>query len=58
MSLMFDMRALIAQWRDDPTGTYRSWFLWDERLKNSHPGETPVFYGDDPVEGESSTTSL
>lgn len=29
-----DIRTLIARWRDDPGGTYRSWFLWDERLKN------------------------
>ena len=28
------LRALIARWRDDPGGTYRSWFLWEERLKN------------------------
>jgi type II restriction enzyme len=26
--------ALIRRWRDDPNGTYRSWFLWEERLKN------------------------
>jgi type II restriction enzyme len=26
--------ALIARWRDDPGGTYRTWFLWEERLKN------------------------
>lgn len=25
---------LIHRWRDDPGGTYRGWFLWDERLKN------------------------
>lgn len=25
---------LIARWRDDPGGTYRTWFLWEERLKN------------------------
>ena len=25
---------LIARWRDDPGATYRTWFLWDERLKN------------------------
>ena len=25
---------LINRWRDDPGGTYRTWFLWDERLKN------------------------
>ena len=27
-------RALIARWRDDSGGTYRTWFLWEERLKN------------------------
>ncbi len=27
-------RELIRRWRDDPGATYRSWFLWDERLKN------------------------
>jgi len=26
--------ALIARWRDDPNATYRSWFLWEERVKN------------------------
>lgn len=26
--------SLIKLWRDDPGGTYRSWFLWEERLKN------------------------
>jgi type II restriction enzyme len=26
--------ALIARWREDPGGTYRTWFLWEERLKN------------------------
>jgi type II restriction enzyme len=28
------LRALIARWREDAGGTYRSWFLWEERLKN------------------------
>ncbi len=28
------VRDLIARWRDDPGGTYRTWFLWEERLKN------------------------
>lgn len=28
------MRRLIERWREDPGGTYRSWFLWEERLKN------------------------
>jgi type II restriction enzyme len=27
-------RELIERWRTDPGATYRSWFLWDERLKN------------------------
>ncbi|MBP2278523.1 type II restriction endonuclease [Sphingomonas sp. PL20] len=27
-------RQLIQRWRDDPNATYRSWFLWDERIKN------------------------
>lgn len=27
-------RLLIQQWREDPAATYRSWFLWEERLKN------------------------
>jgi type II restriction enzyme len=25
---------LITRWKTDPAATYRSWFLWDERLKN------------------------
>jgi type II restriction enzyme len=28
------LRTLIHRWRDDPGSTYRTWFLWDERLKN------------------------
>ena len=28
------MRTLIARWREDQGATYRSWFLWEERLKN------------------------
>lgn len=28
------VRSLIERWRDDAGGTYRSWFLWEERLKN------------------------
>jgi len=27
-------RLLITRWREDDGGTYRTWFLWDERLKN------------------------
>ena len=36
-SLPFDpdaVRDLLCRWRDDPGGTYRSWFLWDQRVKN------------------------
>jgi type II restriction enzyme len=25
---------LIERWRGDPAGTYQSWFLWPERIKN------------------------
>jgi type II restriction enzyme len=25
---------LIERWKEDPGSTYRSWFLWDERVKN------------------------
>lgn len=28
------IRQLIEQWRDDAGASYRSWFLWDERIKN------------------------
>lgn len=28
------LRQLIEVWRDDPGATYRTWFLWEERLKN------------------------
>lgn len=28
------LRLTIERWRDDPTATYRSWFLWDQRIKN------------------------
>lgn len=28
------MRALIQRWREDTGATYRTWFLWDERVKN------------------------
>ncbi|WP_456093774.1 type II restriction endonuclease [Novosphingobium rosa] len=28
------MRRLIIRWREDQSATYRSWFLWNERLKN------------------------
>lgn len=25
---------LIRHWRDDPGGTFRTWFLWEKRIKN------------------------
>ncbi|WP_235907613.1 hypothetical protein [Siccirubricoccus phaeus] len=28
------MTTLLRRWRDDPGATYRSWFLWEERVKN------------------------
>ena len=28
------LQELIEQWSDDPSATYQTWFLWDERLKN------------------------
>lgn len=28
------VRQLITRWREDQSATYRSWFLWDDRLKN------------------------
>jgi type II restriction enzyme len=27
------VHALLSRWRDDSAGTYRTWFLWEERLK-------------------------
>lgn len=31
---MAHLGDLIVRWREDPGATYRSWFLWEERLKN------------------------
>ena len=28
------LALLISRWREDPAGTYQTWFLWDQRLKN------------------------
>lgn len=28
------LHTLVQKWRDDPSGTYQTWFLWEERLKN------------------------
>jgi type II restriction enzyme len=27
-------RRLLGRWREDTGGTYQTWFLWEERLKN------------------------
>ena len=28
------IRTLLVRWKADPNATYRTWFLWEERLKN------------------------
>lgn len=28
------LETLIVRWKADPGATYRSWFLWEERIKN------------------------
>jgi type II restriction enzyme len=28
------VRKLLQSWKEDPGGTYKGWFLWEERLKN------------------------
>ncbi|WP_437656800.1 type II restriction endonuclease [Sorangium sp. So ce1182] len=28
------LRTLVRRWREDAGGTYKGWFLWEERLKN------------------------
>jgi type II restriction enzyme len=28
------LAQMIARWKDDAGGTYRSWFLWEQRIKN------------------------
>ena len=28
------LQLLIERWREDTNATYKSWFLWEERLKN------------------------
>jgi len=33
-STLDPVRGLLSRWREDPSGTYRTWFLWEERLKN------------------------
>ena len=29
-----DLTTLMQHWRADADGTYRNWFLWEERIKN------------------------
>ncbi len=31
---MNGLRPLITLWRNDPAGTYQTWFLWSDRLRN------------------------
>jgi type II restriction enzyme len=31
---MTTLRPLLERWREDAGGSYRAWFLWEERLKN------------------------
>jgi type II restriction enzyme len=31
---MNDFRPLISLWRNDPGGTYQTWFLWKDRIRN------------------------
>jgi type II restriction enzyme len=28
------VQVLVRRWREDPNGTFQTWFLWEERLKN------------------------
>lgn len=28
------LAQLIARWKDDAGGAYRSWFLWEQRIKS------------------------
>ncbi len=28
------VRMMLQRWREDPGGTYRTWFLWADRIKN------------------------
>lgn len=31
---MTALQPLLDRWRSDPGGTYQTWFLWEERIKN------------------------
>jgi type II restriction enzyme len=34
VQFMYEIKPLLSLWRDDPGGTYRTWFLWKDRLRN------------------------
>ncbi|GMR01991.1 MAG: hypothetical protein BMS9Abin20_0316 [Acidimicrobiia bacterium] len=34
ISAIDSSRHRLTRWREDPLGTYQTWFLWEERLKN------------------------
>src|ERR1035437_9620443 len=31
---MQDIKPLLTLWREDPGGTYQTWLLWKDRLRN------------------------
>ena len=31
---MNELKSLLTLWREDPAGTYQTWFLWKDRLRN------------------------
>lgn len=31
---MQDLKPILTLWREDPAGTYKTWFLWKDRLRN------------------------
>jgi type II restriction enzyme len=51
-------RSLIERWRDDPGGTYRTWFLWDERLKNFRSVRRGLRVVIDEIEGRTFGTAF
>ncbi len=34
MGIVSHLQTLIERWREDAGATYRTWFLWEERIKN------------------------
>jgi len=45
-----NMRRLLARWREDPLGTYTTWFLWEERIKNFRSIRTGILTVIDAIE--------